>query len=134
MNTIYPADRLDGTNKRDLRDQMSSKFVKLTKKMVFPLLMSSAAPFVAGARAHIADKGVMYVYKIISIDTFNNILHLVNVTTGEASVIDGDDRYGDFPIINEAKIGSLQYRRDQVSDELDALDDILGKIYAAEAL
>lgn len=145
MNTVFSKDlntdvilsdyvkvqQVDGSNKTDRSGLLSAKFAKLIKKIKKPFLMGSISYHAAGVHNQ-RDASETVVFEIVKIDPFNCVLYLKDVTTGAVLAIDGDDRYGRYVIVNEAKILQLEQREEQLTVERDSISILLAKIYDAE--
>lgn len=55
-------------------------------------------------------------------------VELKNLETGEAVVVNGDDRYGHYPIMDQSRIGDMLSRREDLEEELGKYTYILNLI------
>ena len=52
-------------------------------------------------------------------------IKLQNVRDNSVKVVDADDRYGDYPILNKAMVEKLKIRAHDLAEELDKYNHIL---------
>lgn len=127
LGEYVEVNRVDGSGKTDHSEEVSAKFAKLEKKIQKPRLMGSIARHMAGVIGQQGPESVE-IFEIVKIDLFNCILYIKSCSDGTIYAIDGDDRYGRYVIVNEAKVAQLQYRKETLEAELASINAILEQV------